>query len=163
MSQSLQSRSEELLYIRTLKTSSWTLNTLNSSSASSTISKHWSNSNWSYHCQFFCKMKFSFSVTALLAGLGLASAFPSKFTLVADGGHTVLTDGGMYICCYHIAMILPPKTAALANTKLSIHRIPLRQLQFIRCSFVLEYCRPYVSSTLTLLTVRKLTYVTIYS
>ena len=41
-------------------------------------------------------MKFSLAAVAAIAGL--AHAFPSKFTLIADNGNTVLTDNSMCPC-----------------------------------------------------------------
>lgn len=40
-------------------------------------------------------MKFSLATLAAFAGAISAASLPSAFTLVADGGLTVQTDGGM--------------------------------------------------------------------
>lgn len=39
-------------------------------------------------------MKFSIAAIAGLASAAAAASLPAAFTLVADGGRTVLTDGG---------------------------------------------------------------------
>lgn len=39
-------------------------------------------------------MKFSITAIAGLASAAAAASLPAAFTLVADGGRTVLTDGG---------------------------------------------------------------------
>jgi hypothetical protein len=41
-------------------------------------------------------MKFPIGAIAGLASATAAASLPAAFTLVADGGRTVLTDGGKY-------------------------------------------------------------------
>ena len=86
-----------------------------------------------------------FSVTALMAGLGLASAFPSKFTLVADGGHTVLTDGGMMIYCAYMQLISLMKTRRANTEKLYIQNTSTSTT--IHPLFLHLGILPYVCST----------------
>lgn len=45
-------------------------------------------------------MKFSLAAAAAFVSAVTAATLPSAFTLVADGGNTVLTDGGKYQTTY---------------------------------------------------------------
>ena len=60
-------------------------------------------------------MKFSLATIAAFASAVTAATLPKSFTLVADGGSTLVTDGRMYIAIYTIIN--------LSN----LFRIPLRR------------------------------------